>query len=387
MPGTSTQLAREIEPDLRKALERKIVLLSGPRQVGKTTLAKSLSERCTYLNFDAEEHRLLLRRKEWPRDTPLLVLDELHKMRSWKQWLKGIYDTEGIEPAIIVTGSSRLDIAKKMGDSLAGRFLQFRLHPLSLKELWTADPKLDLEQSFRDLLSFGGFPEPFLARSAVLLGQWQASHLDVILRQDMLDLESVRDITSIETLIELLSQRVGQLVSFESLARDLERSATTVKRWLTVLENLYVVFSLTPYSTSISRSLRKARKYYFYDTSRVKNGDGARFENTVALALRKECDRQADCAGARFQLQFLRTKDGREVDFLLKTGDQVSLIEAKWSDDQFSSDLKHFAQFFPASRLRVFQVVASLRQEREVFKGPKMVKAAPWLAKLPVFEG
>jgi len=376
-------MQRDIAPAIRKSLPQKIVLLSGPRQVGKTTLSRSLDPKCACLNHDSAEHRLLLRRKEWPRDAPLLVLDELHKMKSWKSWLKGVYDTEGLHPPILVTGSSRLDIAKKMGDSLAGRFFQFRLHPLSLTELRADDPALDLDQGFAKLMKFGGFPEPFLAEDPAFLGRWQASHLDVILRQDLLDLGSVRDISDIETLIELLSHRVGQLVSFESLARDLERSATTVKRWLTVLENMYVIFSLTPYFTSITRSLRQARKYFFYDASRVKTGDGARFENLVALALRKECDRLADCDGRRSRLHFLRTKDGREVDFLFKTDETVTLIETKWSDDQFSQDLKHFAQFFPGAGLRVFQVVASLKQEREVFRGPKMVKAAGWLAALP----
>jgi hypothetical protein len=378
---------RDITPSILKSLPRKIVLLSGPRQVGKTTLARSLNAKCSYLNFDSAEHRLLLRRKEWPRDTPLLILDELHKMRSWKSWLKGIYDTEGLKPPILVTGSARLDIARRMGDSLAGRFFQFRLHPLSMKELFADDPHLDVDRSLAKLMTFGGFPEPYLADDPVFLGQWQASHLDVILRQDLLDLENVRDIKSIESLIELLSHRVGQLVSFESLARDLERSATTVKRWLTLLETMYVAFSLTPYATSIARSLRQARKYYLFDAARVKNGDGARFENIVALALRKECDRLADCEGQRASLHFLRTKDGREVDFLLKIGESFALIETKWSDDQFAPDLKHFASFFPRERLRGFQVVASLKQEREVFQGPKMVKAAGWLAALPLTEG
>ena len=378
-------MRRLITEPIRNALRRKLVLLSGPRQVGKTTLAKSLFANTAYYNYDLEAHRLLLRRMEWVRTSPLVVFDELHKMKSWKRWLKGIYDTEGISTPILVTGSARLDVARKVGDSLAGRYLQFRLHPLCIKELLAEDQTISTEQALRDLMTFSGFPEPFFAKDAVVHGQWQTTHSDIILRQDMIDTESVRDIVGIETLIELLSSRVGQLVTYESLGRDLERSATTVKRWLEALENLYVIFSLRPYSNKITRSLRQSRKYYLFDTSRVQNGDGAKLENVVALALKKECDRFQDCLGQRCGLHFLRTKEGREVDFMLMNGARTTIIECKLSEDKFSPDLKYFAQFFPQGSLKVFQVVANLKEEREVFGGPKMVRAHSWLGQMPIF--
>jgi uncharacterized protein len=379
-------MQRLITDFLKTALRRKIVLLSGPRQVGKTTLAKSLSTSPAYYNYDLEAHRLMLRKMEWVRSSPLVIFDELHKMKSWKRWLKGIYDTEGVTTPLLVTGSARLDVAKKMGDSLAGRYLQFRLHPLCVKELLSDNPSLSSQLVMQDLLRFGGFPEPFLAKDPVIHGQWQATHLDIILRQDMLDTESLRDVIGIETLIELISSRVGSLVTYESLARDLERSASTIKRWLEVLENLYVLFSLRPYSNKIARSLRQARKYYLFDVSRVTNGEGAKFENLVALALKKECDRLQDCLGQKISLQFLHTKDDREVDFILKKAERTTLVECKLSDDSFSTDLKHFSQFFPKNSLSVFQVVANLKEEREVFQGPKMARAHSWLAKLPIFD-
>lgn len=184
-------------------------------------------------------------------------------------------------------------------------------------------------------------------------------------------------------MLELLGHRVGQLVSYESLARDLERNATTVKRWLTILENLYAIFSVTPYHSSIARSLRQARKYYLFDTARVKNGEGAQLENLVALALRHECQRQSDCLGVRAQLNFLRTKEGREVDFFVKLGNHDILIEVKLSEDQFDPSLKYFSQFFPQNTLKVLQIVRHLKQPREVFGGPKMVRAASWLGTMP----
>jgi predicted AAA+ superfamily ATPase len=249
-------------------LKKKIVLLTGPRQSGKTTLSKMLSNNFDYLNFDNPEHLLGLIERSWDRSKDLIIFDELHKLKNWKSWLKGIYDTEGVQPRIIVTGSAKLDTYRKVGDSLAGRFFQFRLHPLDLKEIKRINNPDNLQAVLDRLLDTGGFPEPYLEGSTRFYNRWKRSHLDIILKQDIVDLENVRQITSIETLIQLLRKRVGSPVSYNSLAQDLQCSDKTVKRWLTILENMYVIFRVGPFHRNIARSILKAPKYYFYDTQK-----------------------------------------------------------------------------------------------------------------------
>ncbi|MCK4618872.1 MAG: ATP-binding protein, partial [Desulfobacterales bacterium] len=217
-------------------LKKKIVLLTGPRQSGKTTLSKMLSSNFDYLNFDNPEHRLGLIERSWDRSRDLIIFDELHKLKNWKSWLKGIYDTEGVPPRIIVTGSAKLDTYRKVGDSLAGRFFQFRLHPFDLKEIKKINGPDNIQAVLDRLLDTGGFPEPYLEGSTRFYNRWKRSHLDIILKQDLVDIENVQQITSIETLIQLLRKRVGGPVSYNSLARDLQCSDKTVKRWLTILE-------------------------------------------------------------------------------------------------------------------------------------------------------
>lgn len=360
-------------------VSKKFVLLSGPRQVGKTTFAKELPFRSTYLNYDERSHRMIIRNQEWPKDSQLLILDELHKMKDWKRFLKGIYDVHGLTPPILVTGSARLDIAKKMGDSLAGRFLAWRLHPLCVKELVSFG--ISPEESFPKLLRLGGFPEPYFSGDTEYYRRWATSHLDIIIRQDLIQLETVSDLAALETLLELLSAQVGSLVSYESLARALERDASTIKRWLTILENLFVIFKVTPWSKSIKKSIKKLPKYYFYDTARVQNGDGAKLENLVACALLKELNFLHDAKGIKGNLHFLRSRDGHELDFLVEVNKKPRLIvETKWADENFTPHFSRFAKAFIDDPVPSFQVVASLSEGRESPQGTKLVKASSWLA-------
>lgn len=368
---------RYLKTYILQDLSSKIVLVTGPRQCGKTTLAKRLLPSFDYFNYDAEQDRLALQKKAWNRDSSLLIFDELHKMRQWKRWLKGIYDTEGLVPNILVTGSAKLNTYRKAGDSLAGRYFQYRLHPLDVKEayhFW----KEDAEEIFKRLFHYGGFPEPFLKGSEIYYKRWRRSHLDIILRQDLIDLHSVRDVQAIETLVALLKQRAGSCISYANLARDLERDANTIKHWLQLLEELYVIFRVTPYHKNVARSLLKEPKFYFYDCAQTEIEPGVRLENIVASALLKELHFIEDITGSKTALHYLRTKDGKEIDFLVCIDDQpCQMIEVKWSEGEPSASFKHFQKFFP--KIPQYQLVKELRRENSYPSGVKVVNAVSWL--------
>ncbi|MDY0001431.1 MAG: ATP-binding protein [Polyangia bacterium] len=375
-------MIRAQEEIIRHDLDTRIVLLSGPRQVGKTTLSKRLFERYDYLNQDLAEHRLAIRERSWDRAKDLVILDELHKMRAWKSWLKGVWDVEGARPRLLVTGSSRLDVARRMGESLAGRFFLHRLHPFDLKELLG---QLPTDEAFETLMAVGGFPEPFLDGTTRFHGRWRRSHLDIILRQDLIDLDAIRDIQSVETLVEMLRVRVGSTVSMSGMARDLQRDPKTIKRYLDLLENLHVVFKVTPYHKSVPRSLLKEPKFYFHDVALVPDL-GARLENLVACALRKELDRLEDGAGTRTGLHYLRTKDGRELGFAVAMEGRVThLIEVKTADEVPTRAFEHFSAFMP--RVSKIQLVSSLKREKTYPGGTEVRGLAPWLASLELGRG
>ena len=370
-------LYKPVHDDLKK----KIVLLTGPRQSGKTTLARMLTDSFDYFNFDNPEHRTDLLERSWDRKKDLIIFDELHKLKNWKSWLKGIYDTEGIPPSLIVTGSAKLDTYKKVGDSLAGRFFQFRLHPLDLKEISRYMSTENPESILDRLLVTGGFPEPFLEENVRFYNRWKRSHLDIIIRQDLIDLENVKEITSIETLIQLLRKRVGSPVSYSSLAQDLQCSDKTVKRWLTLLENMYIVFRIVPYHRNIARSLLKAPKYYFYDTGQVIGDEGVRLENLTACALLKEIHYREDCLGEKYDLYYLRTKDGKEIDFLV-THDENPLmqLEVKLADQAKSPNFHLFSRYFPNTAK--VQIVKNTKKEKTFPDGTEIRIAHNWLSKL-----
>lgn len=373
-------MKRYIESYIKKDLPSKIVLLTGPRQCGKTTLGKQLFTSFDYFNYDAAEDRLALKAKNWDRNKQLIIFDELHKMNSWKRWLKGIYDTEGIPPDILVTGSARLDMHRKIGDSLAGRYFQFRLHPLDVKEaVKFYEP--DAEKMFRQLWDCSGFPEPFFKNDITFYKRWRRTHLNVILRQDLLEFYTGRDIQAIETLVELLKHRVGATISYANLARDLERDPNTIKRWLQLLENLYIIFRVNPYHKNIARSLLKEPKYYFYDHSNIENNHGAKLENIVACALLKELQFIEDTQGLNCALHYLRTKDGKEIDFLIYIDGKAHLIlEVKSADETPSTAFKYFSQYVPLAKK--IQLVQELSREKTYPDGTEIRTLIPWLANL-----
>jgi len=375
-------MRRYLEEPIKRDLKEKIVILSGPRQVGKTTLSKQLISSFTYLNFDSSSDRNIIREQEWDRDAQLIIFDELHKMKNWKSWIKGIYDTEGIPPSLLVTGSARIETARKGGDSLAGRFFSYRLHPLSVKEICqflNKAPKNTLDK----LISLGGFPEPYLKGKESFAKRWRRTHVDTIIRQDLLDLEKVRDIKSIEILIDLLKVRVGSSTSYSSLAEDLQVSIHTVKHWLQILENLYVIFPVRPYHRNIARSILKEPKYYFYDTGAIEGGIGAKLENVVALALLRELHFLEDTTGSKVSLHYLRDKLKNEVDFLaIIDGKPALMIEVKVSDDSFSKSLYRFHGFLKGTKS--VQVVYNLIRKKSS-RGVKMLSAHEFLVDISLF--
>lgn len=354
-----------------------MILLSGPRQAGKTTLSQNIATEPTYLNFDNDEDRLRILKKKWSSDTELLIFDEIHKMHLWKRWLKGVWDKKPSHLHILVTGSAKLDIAKKMGDSLAGRHFGYRLYPFDLAELKAAGKTVPLT----DLFEIGNFPEPLLTQDKSFYQKWRRSHQDLIIRQDLISFEAVRDITAIETLILLLRERVGSSISYASLARDLQRDPTTVKRWLDLLENLYIIFKVTPYSKNVARAILKEPKYYFFDVATPQGNSGQKLENLVAFSLLKKCHFLTDCLGQKASLHYLKSKDQIEVDFILELeGHPPELIEVKWSDSNLSSQFSIFQKYFPHARMS--QLSGKLNMERIDYPNGQVYRAQEWLEKL-----
>ncbi len=326
-------------------LQKKMVFIGGPRQVGKTTLAKHILmsnyPEGRYLNWDYDEDRLAIRNARWTSDTPLLVLDELHKLPHWKTWLKGQYDATAEQHRFLVTGSAQLDVYRQGGDSLLGRYHYWRLHPFSLEEY---PDGMSSDEALHRLMTVGGFPEPFLSGDEREARRWRRERLDRVIREDIRDLEAIRDIGSISLLVDLLRQRVGGLVKASNLAEDLKVSPRTITNWLAVLERMYLTFQVFPFTKSLPRAVQKPPKVYFIDTGDVLGDVGARFENVIAASLLKRLNYREDLDGYRYELRYLRDKEGREVDFaIVKDGELEELIEVKYGDDQPSRSLRYYA--------------------------------------------
>lgn len=353
-------MKRYLSDFIKEDSDKKIMLISGPRQIGKTTLAKDLFEDFVYLNYDLPKDREAILKRQWRRTAEAVLFDELHKMPAWKRWIKGIYDVEGNRPRIVVTGSANMETYRKVGDSLAGRYFRFRMHPIDIKEgcvYWGNDPI----EIFTRLMTVSGFPEPFLEGKEQFYKRWQKSHLDIMLRQDFLDMYAIKSIKSIEVLMDLLKPRVASPLSYNNLAEDLQISSATIKSWLEMLEDTYAIFRVTPYHRNIARALLKEPKFYFFDIPRAKD-EGARLENLVACALLKEIQWLEDTMGYKGKLHYLKTKDGVEIDFLVVLDDQpVVCIEVKMSDDTPSKHFKKFRQFL--GDIPCVQLVLNLKRE------------------------
>ncbi|NCO79929.1 ATP-binding protein [Candidatus Falkowbacteria bacterium] len=354
---------RQIE-QIDKDLNKKMVFIAGPRQVGKTWLAKELGKnfnQAAYLNYDSAEDRQIIKKESWPQKTDLLILDELHKMKGWKNYLKGIYDTKQPRLKILVTGSARLDTFRQSGDSLAGRFFMHRLLPFSLSEIKDApQTNFDIDR----FMERGGFPEPFLAETKEDAARWRSQYFDGLIRTDILDFESVHNFRAIQMVLDLLRRKVGSPISYSSIAEDVQISSATVKKYIEIFESLYIVFRVSPYSKNIARSILKEPKIYFFDTGLVIGDAGIRFENFMALSLLKHAFGKADYSGNDFAVQYLRAKDGKEVDFATVEDGKISwLVEVKLTDGTLSKNLKYFSDKY---NLKGLQVVKELKREKSI---------------------
>lgn len=348
------------------AADKGMIFLAGPRQAGKTTLARIIAEgfaNSLYCNWDIPDHRTRL--LENPtfftalarRDTskPLIVFDEIHKYRDWKNYLKGVYDQFGADYQFLVTGSGRLDLYQKGGDSLAGRYLLFNLWPFTMGELaggarplkdFLADPLAvsmetagKREELWERLEALSGFPDPFLSGKAASYRRWSSAYSQRLIREDIRELTDIRAVTDIETLYHLLPSRVGSPLSVPSLAGDLKVSYNTVQSWLAVFERFFLTFSLSTWTERISRAIQKERKVYVLDAPRIKD-PAARFENMVALELWRAISCWNDLGEGDFSLHFIKNKEKQEVDFLIANErEPFLLVECKLSDEQPSRAL------------------------------------------------
>lgn len=351
-------IASHILDDLRK----KMVFVGGPRQVGKTTLAKAILSKNfpagIYLNWDYDEDRQDILQKRWSDENDLLIFDELHKFPRWKSWIKGIYDVSHEIHSFLITGSARLDIYRRGGDSLMGRYHYWRLHPFTLDEIPNGFSSKD---AFNRLMTVGGFPEPFLDGDEREARRWRRERFDRVIREDVRDLESVRNIQLLSMFLDLLRHRVGGLVRLSNIASDIQISPKTAKSWLEVLERMYLVFSVRPYTKSLPRAVLKPPKVYFFDNGDVLGDEGVRFENLVATSLLKRLHFLEDRDGYCYELRYIRDKEGREVDFaVIKDGHLEELIEAKYSDDSISRHLQYYAERLKPAKAT--QIVAKIRR-------------------------
>ena len=349
---------RYLLPTVQEDLSEKMVFVSGPRQVGKTTLARQVLQHQTglYLIWDDPDDRKTILQGLWPPEPALVVLDELHKYRKWKSYIKGEYDVNRDKHTFLVTGSARLNIYRRGGDSLQGRYHSHRLHPFSfceiLGECHSIEPGKPLKiphensqakQILQDLLVYGGFPEPYMKADSRFHRRWQKEHLERVIEEDVRDLSNVSDLSSLQILADLLPARAGSQLSLNNLRGDLEVSHRAISHWLEIFEQLFYCYRLPPYAGRLSQTLRKERKLYLWDWS-VLEDPGARFENMIAGHLLKFCHFIEDREGHNIQLYYIRDKSKREVDFLVTYNKKPWFaVEAKVSPDR-DHHLRYFGE-------------------------------------------
>ena len=366
---------RYLQPQVLQDLHRKMVFIGGPRQVGKTSLARRLlPTHAAELNYDvAPQREAILRRQLPPGD--FWFFDEIHKYRGWRNYLKGLFDGRSAAQRILVTGSARLDLYRFGGDSLQGRYFYMRLHPFSVAELGGHADALPA------LLALGGFPEPLASGSQQYARRWAQHYRERLIREEVTSLENVSDLGRLELLALTLPERVGSPLSLNSLREDLQVSQPTVARWVDVLERVYGIFRLPPFGAPRLRAVKKERKHYHCDWSVVAE-PGARFENLMASHLLKWVEYQVDTQGRALELRYFRDTDGREVDFVIVESGRtpIALVECKLGDDAPAKGLKYLKLRFP--RAAAWQVSAHGTRDYQSAEGIRVAPAVRLLRDL-----
>jgi len=361
---------RYLRPQVESDLARKMVFLGGPRQCGKTFLARQLlAGRTGYLNWDADEDREKILQRELP-DSSLWVFDEIHKYRRWRNYLKGLYDKRETGQQILVTGSARLDLYRFGGDSLQGRYHFLRLHPMSLLEMSARPGVAELE----DLYNLGPFPEPLLGSSKREANRWSLEYRRRLVREDIASLESLQDLASLELVVRTLPARVGSPLSINSLREDVQVAHRTMSKWLDVLERVYSIYRLSPFGTPRIKSVKKEQKHYHFDWN-VLEDEGSRFENLVAGHLLKWTQFIEDTEGRELELRYFRDITGQEVDFVVVEGRKpILFVEAKLGDAPIQSALLKLKSHYP--EVPAWQV--HLRGRKD-YRSPEGIRVSPAL--------
>lgn len=354
--------SRRIESVILNDLQKKMVMIAGPRQCGKTTLAKTIAKKSkcpwSYYNWDIDTDKRLIMKGALAADSRLWVLDELHKFRKWRNWLKGQFDQHHPSHEFLITGSAKLETYSRGGDSLQGRYFLHRLHPFTLAELihpkkifsWqqalqcTQKIPATTQKTLQELLTLGGFPEPYFAQSEREAARWRLAYGTRIVRDEIRSLEQVQDLDGMELLFDRLPATVGSVLSINSLREDLQVAFETVRNWLGIFERLYTVMRVAPYGPPKIKAVKKEQKLYFWDWRRTEN-EAARLENLVAIHLLRFVHWQEDVGGEKWQLRYFRDKQKHEVDFiLLRQNSPVCAVEVKTQDQSLDPNLKYLLE-------------------------------------------
>jgi len=333
---------RYLTAQVKRDLSNKMVFIAGPRQVGKTTLGQALpGARRGYLNWDVSAHREQILKAELP-PSKLWVLDEIHKYRQWRNYLKGLYDSKPTDQKILVMGSGRLDLYRYSGDSLQGRYHLLRLHPFSSAELG-----LESQNELAELSKLSGFPEPYLGGSEVQARRWSREYRTLLIQEEVATLERIQDLGQLELLMLRLPDLVGSPLSINALREDLQISHKTASSWLDALERLFAIFRLAPFGAPSIRAVKKERKHYHVDWS-LCGQDATRFENMVAGHLLKWVQFKQDTEGVDWELRYFRDVDRREVDFVVvDKSEPLLLVECKLKDREVDRGLVYLSSKFP----------------------------------------